>query len=384
MPKHPHAAPTVAAMASSVYSSLGERAARSGKPVFPLHVGDTWMEPAPGARMEDLKVAEHPGMHRYAPVRGIPQLLDVIVARQRARTGLPVSVEELLLTGGGTSGLGAVVGATVAPGDEVLILAPYWPLIAGIVRTFGGVPVPVPVLQDGAPSAPALAEAIDRHATPRTVAIYVNTPNNPTGRVLPPDALAVVAERARAGGWWIFADEVYEDLQYVGAHTPMRPFAPERTFACHSFSKTYGMAGNRLGYVVGPVDGMREVSKVGLYTVYSAPTASQLAALAVLTPAGDAWLADARRMYAEIGGNVANTLGLPAPAGGTFLFFDLARHLDGRGLTGFLEDCADEGLLLAPGPSFGPFPTHVRLCFTATPPDVTYRGVEILARRLGR
>jgi aspartate/methionine/tyrosine aminotransferase len=384
MPKHPLAAPTIAGMPASVYSSLGERAARSGREVFPLHVGDTWMEPAPGARMEELRVAEHPGMHRYAPVRGIPELLEVVVARQRVRTGLAGAVEEVLLTGGATSGLGAVVGATVVPGDEVLILAPYWPLIAGIVRTFGGVPVPVPVLGEAAPSAAALRAAIDAHRTERTVAIYVNTPNNPTGRVLAPELLVAVTEAARAHGWWIYADEVYEDLQYDGVHTPLRPLAPERTFAAHSFSKTYGMAGNRLGYVVGPADGMREVSKVGLYTVYSAPTASQLAALQVLTPAGDAWLARAKELYQEIGGNVAATLGLPAPQGGTFLFFDLQRHLDGRGLAGFLEDCADDGLLLAPGPSFGPFPTHVRLCFTATPPEVTYRGVERLAARLDR
>src|SRR5262249_6185166 len=153
---------------------------------------------------------------------------------------------------------------------------------------------------------------------------------------------------ARTHGWWIYADEVYEDLQYEGVHTPLRPLAPERTFACHSFSKTYGMAGNRLGYVVGPVDGMREVSKVGLYTTYSAPAASQLAALRVLTRAGDAWLAEARALYHRIGTDVARTLGLAPPAGGTFLFFDLADHLDDRGLGGFLEGCADDGLLLAP------------------------------------
>ena len=94
-----------------------------------------------------------------------------------------------------------------------------------------------------------------------------------------------------------------------------------------------------------------------------------------------------------IGGGGASTppgqtrgpsLGVPPPQGSTFLFLDIAQHLDERGLDGFLEDCVDRGLFVAPGPSFGPYPTSVRLCFTAAPPDVVERGVEVLAGLLGR
>ena len=77
-------------------------------------------------------------------------------------------------------------------------------------------------------------------------------------------------------------------------------------------------------------------------------------------------------------------LGLAAPQGSTFLFFDVAPHLDETGLAGFLERCVDRGLFLSPGLSFGPYPTHVRLCFTAAPPDVVERGVEALAPLIGR
>jgi N-succinyldiaminopimelate aminotransferase len=73
-----------------------------------------------------------------------------------------------------------------------------------------------------------------------------------------------------------------------------------------------------------------------------------------------------------------------APEGSTFLFLDVSKHLDERGLTGFLEACAERGLLLAPGPSFGPFPEHVRLCFTSAPPDVVLRGVDVLLRTYAR
>jgi N-succinyldiaminopimelate aminotransferase len=126
---------------------------------------------------------------------------------------------------------------------------------------------------------------------------------------------------------------------------------------------------------------MLEVQKIGTHTFYSTPTASQLVALRALTQA-DGWLASTRARYAEMGRDAAAALGLPAPEGSTFLFLDVGDVLDTRGLDGFLSDCANRGLLLAPGPSFGPYPTHVRLCFTAAPPDVIRRGVAALAALL--
>jgi N-succinyldiaminopimelate aminotransferase len=75
---------------------------------------------------------------------------------------------------------------------------------------------------------------------------------------------------------------------------------------------------------------------------------------------------------------------VPAPEGSTFLFFDVAAHLDGRGLAPLLEACVDRGLLIAPGSSFGPYPTHVRLCYTAVEPERALRGVNVLAGILGR
>jgi N-succinyldiaminopimelate aminotransferase len=336
--------------------------------------------------MEDLRTAEHPGMHRYASPHGLPELLDALAARLAARTGVATSRDDVLMAAGATGGLGAAVGALVDPGDEVLLVAPYWPLVAGIVRSFHGVPVPVPLLHDPelAASPEAAVEALERRRTARTVAVYWNTPNNPSGRTLPAACLAALGAWARRHDLWILADEVYEDLVYQGEHVYTRPLAPERTVAAHSFSKAYGMAGNRCGYMVGPPAVMLELRKVATHTFYSTPTAAQLAALAALGEAGDAWLAAARAQYCSTGGRAAARLGLAAPQGSTFLFFDVAAHLDTRGLEGFLGDCVARGLLLAPGPSFGPYPTHVRLCFTAVPPEVALRGVEVLAQLLGR
>jgi aspartate/methionine/tyrosine aminotransferase len=150
----------------------------------------------------------------------------------------------------------------------------------------------------------------------------------------------------------------------------------------HSFSKAYGMAGTRTGWITGPATALEAVRKMGVHTFYAAPTAGQIAGWKALTGAADAWLADTRAEYVRTGRAAAERLGVDAPEGGTFLFFDVADHLDGRGLGGFLERCADRGLLLAPGTSFGPYPTWVRLCFTAVDPARALRGVDVLAELL--
>jgi len=384
MPRHPHYSPATGDIAGAVYSRLAHRLATYPGEVYPLHVGDTWMEPAAGCRMEDLTVAQYPGMHRYAAPQGMPALLDAIVEQTRQRSGAATERDDVLITTGATGGLGAVAGAIVAPGDEVLLLAPHWPLITGIVQSFNGVAVEVPFF--GAADSPETAvDAVRRFLTERTIALYLNTPSNPTGRTIPRPWIEALVAWAQSRDLWIIADEVYEDYVYSGEpHTYTRPLAPERTFASHSFSKAYGMAGNRCGHVVGPTEAMKELRKISLHSFYSTPTASQIAALRVLGEPGKAWVAAAREKYAAIGEKVAARLGLPAPEGSTFLFLDVKDHLDERGLEGFLEDCVERGLFVAPGPSFGPYPTHVRLCFTAAPPDVTHRGVEVLAGLLGR
>ncbi|MCI0570767.1 MAG: pyridoxal phosphate-dependent aminotransferase [Myxococcaceae bacterium] len=382
MPRHPHYGPSVSRISGAVYSTLADRLSRHAGEVYPLHVGDTWMEPPEGCRMEDFTVAEHPGMHRYAPVQGLPVLLDAIVARTEARTGVPTTRENVLVATGATGALGAVAGALLAPGDEVLVLAPYWPLIAGIVTSFHGVPVPVSLLE--VDSVEALVATVRARLTERTVALYLNTPNNPTGRVLPRAWVEALVALAREEGLWLWSDEVYEDYLYAGEHVYVRTLAPERTFSAYSFSKAYGMAGNRAGYVVGPAEAMEQLRKVSTHSFYSTPTAAQLAAARALTGPGDAWAAKAAALYREVGNAAAARLGVPPPEGGTFLFLDVADALDARGLTGLLERCVERGLLVAPGPSFGPFPHHVRLCFTCAPPEVVLRGVEALAQVLGR
>ncbi len=382
MPRPPRNTPSTESIKGSVYSSLGHKLASFSGETFPFHVGDTWLEPP--FRVQDLAPERFRELNRYTPPHGLPSLLELLLERFRKRTGLPLGRENLLVTGGATSGLANVAGAIVSPGDEVLILAPHWPLIDGIVRSFGGVPVAVPFM--GLADSPESAiEIVSEKASDRTVALYFNTPNNPTGRVIPHSVVEALAEWSRRENIWILSDEVYEDYQFAGDHTLAFPLAPERTFSIHSFSKALGMAGYRCGFTAGPKEPMHNARKIHTHTVYSASTPAQAAVeMALSTGAAGRWIEKARAVYQETGERAARRIGAAAPEGSTFLFVDVSSALGENGLGGFLETCADHGLFAAPGPSFGPYPHHIRVCFTATPPDNVMRGMDVLARILGR
>jgi aspartate/methionine/tyrosine aminotransferase len=377
-----------ASVRGSVYSGLAARAAASGQ-LAPLHIGDTWLSPPPGARVQDLDPSVWPEVHRYAPVPGLPALREALAARATERAGVPTLPEQVVVTAGATGGLSTALGAMVREGDDVLILSPAWPLFAGMLPGLGARAIHVPATDgfargDSAPAwAAAATSALEAARTPRTVAIYVASPSNPAGVVLRRPVLEAIAAFARAHGLWIVSDEVYADLVYADVEVvPLRALAPERTLEASSLSKAFGIAGYRVGYVIAPPELAAAVARLATYSAYCAPTPGQAAGLAALGPAGEAWLEHARAAYAEIGAEAAAQLGLPAPEGATFLWVDVAAGLDDRGVEGFLTDLADEGVLVAPGEVFGPWPHHVRVCFTSAPPEVTRRGVATLARRL--
>lgn len=370
-------------LAGSVFSQLAAMLSAHEGETYPLHVGDTWKAPPPGCRLDDLDPGALNGLNRYTKVPGWDPLREALRERIARRTGVPVAADGVLVGAGATACLHAAAGALVTPGAEVLVLAPAWPLFAGMVRAWGGRPIHVPWF--GAVDGPeAAAEQLDRYATDATVAVYLNTPNNPTGLRIPPAVLQAIAAWARRRGVWIVSDEIYEELGYRGEHAWIRAYAPERTVAARSFSKAYGMAGYRVGALVGPPDLIRGATTLALYGWYCAPHPLQVLAKNALSDAGDTWLDETRAAYDAINRDVAARLGVAPADGSTFLFLDVADVLDGRPLEALLRELVGQGLLVAPGPSFGPYPTHIRVCFTSVAPDVTRRGVEVLAAALGR
>jgi N-succinyldiaminopimelate aminotransferase len=383
MPRHPDLDPVVHQLGGSVFSALAPLIASLEGEVYPLHLGDTWMEPDPKLVWASLEDTGPDRSHRYADPHGVTVLLDALAEKVRARNGIRAEDRDnILVTAGATGALCAAAMTTLTPGEEVLLLAPYWPLIRGITINAGGTPVEVPLLP-GPLGPDAVRAALEERVTDRTSAVYVNTPINPSGNLLGPEVLEAIAEFAREHDLWIWSDEVYEDYAYAGEHHSIATLAPGHTLTVFSFSKAYGLAGYRCGYLVGPRDVLVAARRVGACLWYSVPTPAQLVAVRALAD-GHRWVERARDSYQEAGDLAADRLRIPRSEGGTFLFFDVARLLDERGLVGFLEDCLDDNLILAPGASFGPsYETWVRLCFTCSPPDVVMRGVDKLAHRIG-
>lgn len=370
-------------MPGAVYSPFADRLSGHPGPIFPLHVGDTWRDPFVGARSEDILSAEHPRLHAYGNTRGIPELIEGVRGKLRRRNGLEHSSDEILITAGATGGLASLAGAVLSPSDEILILAPFWPLIRGIAQSFRAKPVEVPFYDRIATLSEAI-RAVESRITSRSRVLYVSTPSNPTGRVIPGEWLEALAALARRHDLWVFSDEVYEDYVYQGDHVSMARFAPERTVSVYSFSKSYAMAGQRVGYLAGPERIVSEARKIATHIYYHPPIIGQQTALAAIL-GGAAWIQSAHAEYRRSGADVANLLGLAAPEGGTFLFLNVRDRLDERGLHGLLEDCFDEGVLVAPGHSCGEdYADWIRLSFTATPPDDILEAARRLAAVLTR
>lgn len=387
MPRSPHVAQSARALSDRVFSRLAQLAKERGKPVHPLHVGDTYLEPLAAAMAEAQRTAEHARLHNYAPVQGEPMLLDAIEAHLAKRAGYSVDRERVQVVSGATAGLSVVSEALLDPGDEVILPSPFWPLIRGIIQKRGAVAVEVPLFHRVGDPDFDVEAALEAAVTPRTAALYLNSPHNPTGAILSDAQLAAFARVAARHDLWVLGDEVYESLVLNGEAPPTwsRPDLRERTVAVHSVSKAYGLAGARVGFAHGPAEAMAAIRGVQTYSTYCAPRPLQRGAARVLS-AGEPWLLEARALYARAAARAADALGVPVPAAGTFLHIDVRPHLrDGEDTMAFLTRCLEAGVLLTPGASTGAdFEGYVRLCFTSVPPDQLEEALSALAPLFGR
>lgn len=371
MPRFPSSAASAQGLSDRVFGQLVRKSGSQNTRLYPLHVGDTYLEPLPAARAEAQRTEARARLHNYSPVQGEPELLKAIVDKVQRRSGVTLDPECVQVMSGATAGLGVVCTALLEPGDEVLLPAPFWPLVRGIIRSRGAKAVEVPLFTRlSEPGFDVVAE-LERAITPRTVAIYLNTPHNPTGATLSPQVLEGIAQLAARHDLWVLSDEVYEDV-WFSERAPESIFARKdfaaRTVASHSVSKAYGLAGARIGYTHGPREVMDVIRGVQTFYSYCAPRPMQFGAARALSE-GEDWLANMRQQYGRAGKLAADALNLPAPAGGTFLFFDLARYMkSGETLMDILERCMEAGVMLTPGTASGAaFRTSARLCFTVVP-----------------
>lgn len=368
-------------MSAGVFGRVVTRAAAPPDRIYPLHVGDTYLEPLPAARAEAQASSAVPRLYNYSATQGEPALLAAIARKVARRSGITLDPSCIQVMPGATAAMGIVCSTLLEAGDEVILPAPFWPLIRGAVRARGATAVEVPIFSRlHEPSFDVLA-AIEAAITQRTTAIYLNLPNNPTGHVLPEGVLAGIARLAAQHGLWVIADDAYEDI-WFGPQAPpsvfTRPDLAGRVIATHSVSKAYALAGARVGYTHGPLDAMAAIVGVQTFYSYCAARPMQFAAARALDE-GEEWQAQMRVTYGRAARLAAEALEQPTPSGGTFLFFDARPFMRGsETLTDVLERCLQAGVMLTPGTACGAdYGGWARLCFTSVPePEL----VEALAR----
>jgi aspartate aminotransferase len=267
------------AASSTVESSERIRQARAqGREVLALASGDPNLETHP-AIIAAAHRAMLDGATHYGPVAGLPSLREAIARRLAARSGTVYRPDEVLVTPGGKFAVYAAIMASIGAGDEAIILEPGWVSYGPCVRLAGGIPVPVPALDAVDP------ERLARAVTPRTRMIIVNSPVNPTGRVLSRGELASILALAERRNLWLLFDQVYSDLAFApGAFTFLQSLegAAERCFVADSLSKTYGMTGWRLGYLAMPAAAVDPVRKIVQHSLYCVPPFLQAGAEAAL------------------------------------------------------------------------------------------------------
>jgi aminotransferase len=222
--------------------------------------------------------------HHYTGPTGLPALRAAIAADLRAAHGLDYGADEIVVTAGAQEGIMLAMLGLCAPGDEVLITSPRFTTYDTAVRLCGGVPIPVPTCERD-DFALDVAE-IERRVTPRTRLFVLVSPNNPTGAVTPPATIRAIADLAVRRDLLVIADEIYGRMIYApNEHLSIAtlPGMRERTITINGFSKTYAMAGWRVGYLAAPRDFVDKVTEPRHTLSINTCTISQHAALAALT-----------------------------------------------------------------------------------------------------
>lgn len=313
----------------------------------------------PGPYMEAAFAAARGGATHYTPTAGIPELRRAIAARLRADYGLEVDPDrEVLVTVGAVGALAAACLAVVRPGDEVLIPDPGWPVYRSQIALAGGVAVPVPLREECAFH--LQAEDVESRITPRTRALILNSPHNPTGAVLAEEEIRRIAEVAYRHGLIVISDEVYEKLLYDGRrHFPPAciPELRPQIITISGVSKTYAMTGWRLGYAHGPAEIIGAMTRIQECLASCPASVSQQAALAAI--AGDQGPVaamreqyDRRRRFLVEGLNRLPGISCLMPEG-AFYVFPNVRAL-GRTSMELAQDLLVRGrVVTVPGSGFG-------------------------------
>jgi aspartate aminotransferase len=324
------------------------------------------------------------GLTHYVASKGIPELRKAITAKFQRDNHVAYDPDtEVIVTASGKLALYITLAAMVEPGDEVLIFDPAWVSYEPMIRMLDGVPVDVPLRpKDNFVLDP---DVLKRRITPRTKAMILNSPNNPTGRVLTPEELNVVARSAQEHGFWVLSDEIYEHIVYDRRqHISLAslPGMRDLTVTLNGMSKAYAMTGWRLGYLGAPAPLCEQILKVQQHVVTCAPSFVQAAGVAALQgPQGCVaeMVAeyDRRRRFMTDALNSIPGVHCPLPEGAFYLFPEVTyRRLGSDALATFMIEEAH--VAVTPGAAFGKTGAqNIRLTFATSMANLSQAAEQL-------
>jgi aspartate aminotransferase len=278
--------------------------------------------------------AMNEGLTKYTPSTGLPKLKQTVAKKFTEENGFAVEPSDVVITVGAKHAIFNALWVTVGPGDEVILLAPYWMTYLDQVNLCGA---KAKVVMSGPESGyiPSI-EDIKAAITPNTKALLLNSPSNPTGAVYPPELIRQIAELAVEHNFWLISDEIYEKLIYDDAKllspASISPDVQERTITVNGCSKTFSMTGWRIGYLTGPSAVVKSISNFQDQVTSNPTSFAQIGALAALEMdpelvEGMRIEFDKRRKFAaELLRQIPN-LGVIEPKGAFYFFLDMSKFL---------------------------------------------------------
>lgn len=296
---------------------------RAGEHVIHLEVGEPDFD-TPACVKEALCQAVEQGYTHYTHSLGLLELREAIARHYNDTYQVPVSPDQIVVTAGTSPAMFLLFSALLEAGEEVILSNPHYACYPSFIRFLGSIPVTVPVSEEsGFQYEP---EAVRQALTPRTQAILVNSPSNPTGTLLSPERMRRIAEFSP----FIISDEIYHGLVYQGRAHSILEFT-DHAFVLNGFSKLYAMTGLRLGYLIAPREFIRPIQKIQQNFFISANSIVQRAGIAALEQTAED-VARMRTLYDERRRFMVRRLrelgfGIAVEPTGAFYVFANAKHL---------------------------------------------------------
>ena len=326
----------------------------------------------PVAACEAAKAAIDAGKSGYTQTQGIPQLRERLEGAVRDELGQPG--RKLCVTSGSSGALVLVLMAMIDPGDEVILFEPAFVMYRPLVEFLGG----TCVIVDTSPSFSIDVDRVAAAITPRTKAILLNTPSNPTGFVAPLETVRDLARLAEQTGVTLISDELYRSYCYDEPfHSPAAH--SDAIVVIDGFSKSHAMTGWRVGWVHGPAEIIDACTMLQQYTFVCAPQIGQWGAIAAIDAPMDVPLSECKRKRDKLMAGIAGHYSFVKP-GGAFYLYPEAPGGSGKR---FAEVAAEqEKLIVVPGSVFGAADTHFRIAYTVSDRTLD-RGIAALIRLAG-